>query len=97
VFPLLAPPVDAWARFPVDFPGGLARSNVDSVGRAMVVFGRARGLLGKPVDGPSVSRGNQLPTVDIPEPVVLFLFISLSLPSSPGRAEVAVGVMVSST
>jgi hypothetical protein len=65
-------------------------------------LGRARGLLGQPVNGSSSLRSSlrssprslKLPTIDIPEAVVLLFLTPLSLPSAPGRAEVAVDVSV---
>jgi hypothetical protein len=87
MFLLLAPPVDALARFPVDFSGGLARFDVHFVGGAMMGFGRARGCLSEHVENRRLwrhcrlSRSNQLPTIDISEPVVFLFFTPLSLPS----------------
>jgi hypothetical protein len=61
----------------------------------MMGFGRAREYLSGPVDGSLLCRSKQLPTVDIPEPIVLLLLVPLPLPSYPGRTEVVVGVIVS--
>ena len=100
VFPCFTAPVDALAQRPADFVDVVAPA-VGAVA-AMGGLGRARGLLGQPVNGSSSLRSSlrsrprslKLPTIDIPEAVVLFFLTPLSLPSAPGRAEVAVDVSV---
>jgi hypothetical protein len=100
VFPCFTAPVDALAQRPADFVDVVAPA-VGAVA-AMGGLGWARGLLGQPVNGSSSLRSSlrsrprslKLPTIDIPEAVVLFFLTPLSLPSAPGRAEVAVDVSV---
>jgi hypothetical protein len=88
VFPCFTAPVDALAQRPADFVDVVAPA-VGAVA-AMGGLGRARGLLGQPVNGSSSLRGSlrssprsrprslKLPTVDIPEAVVLFFLTPLS-------------------
>jgi hypothetical protein len=95
VFPCFTAPVDALAQRPADFVDVVAPA-VGAVA-AMGGLGRARGLLGQPLNGSSLRsspRSLKLPTIDIPEAVVLLFLTPLSLPSAPGRAEVAVDVSV---